>query len=242
MTNRDGGYHRRTMPERDGATPGRHGHRPTARSQRGARAGRVAALVLTAAVSAAAAPTALLASTGLQAAATTATAAQDETTSTLADEDGPATTTDDLLNGPTTVPTTAASSTTVVPAVPDGSADNDDTRKVWAIVIGLVAVAVALSVLTIGYWRRTRPTGEAADPIGHDDRQGDLADDERDLVGGGGAERQGAPRRPPNPAPRPPRPAPARRPSAGATSATVGRPDTERQRPIRARPRDDAER
>lgn len=32
-----------------------------------------------------------------------------------------------------------------------------ENRKVLAVVLGLVAVAVALSVLTFAYWRRTRP-------------------------------------------------------------------------------------
>ncbi len=36
----------------------------------------------------------------------------------------------------------------------------DENRKIWAVVAGLVLVAIALSLLTIRYWRRTRPVAD----------------------------------------------------------------------------------
>jgi hypothetical protein len=39
-----------------------------------------------------------------------------------------------------------------------GSSAAED-RKVWGVVGALVAVALALTVLTVRYWRQTRPTG-----------------------------------------------------------------------------------
>lgn len=62
----------------------------------------------------------------------------------------------------TVVPTTAAVVTTDVedPEASTGAGSTrvaDENRKIWAVVAGLVLVAVALSLLTIRYWRKTRP-------------------------------------------------------------------------------------
>jgi hypothetical protein len=39
----------------------------------------------------------------------------------------------------------------------------DENRKIWAVVAALVLVAVALSLLTIRYWRKTRPVSPDAE-------------------------------------------------------------------------------
>jgi hypothetical protein len=39
----------------------------------------------------------------------------------------------------------------------------DENRKIWAVVAALVLVAIALSLLTIRYWRKTRPVSPDAD-------------------------------------------------------------------------------
>jgi hypothetical protein len=39
----------------------------------------------------------------------------------------------------------------------------DENRKIWAVVAALVLVAIALSLLTIRYWRKTRPVSPGAD-------------------------------------------------------------------------------
>lgn len=68
-----------------------------------------------------------------------------------------------LVPGPSTastVPPTTAPPTTA-PAADDGGGlldfDFDANQKVWIIVGGLVAVALLLLVLTIVYWRHTKP-------------------------------------------------------------------------------------
>lgn len=74
-----------------------------------------------------------------------------------------ATTTTTLAGSSTTVPATAGVTTTAAggDGAPDVGAGSkrvaDENRKIWAVVAGLVLVALALSVLTIRYWRRTRP-------------------------------------------------------------------------------------
>lgn len=40
---------------------------------------------------------------------------------------------------------------------PGGRRVADENRKIWVVVAGLIIVAIALSLLTIRYWRRTRP-------------------------------------------------------------------------------------
>ena len=73
-----------------------------------------------------------------------------------------------LVPGPSTastVPATTAAPTTTTPAADDGGLldfDFDANQKVWIIVGGLVAVALLLLVLTIVYWRHTKPDRSAA--------------------------------------------------------------------------------
>jgi hypothetical protein len=68
----------------------------------------------------------------------------------------------------------------------EGSSASED-RKIWAIIGGLLLVALALTVLTVRYWRQTRPaprrsaasTGgrrarASEDPIEYDDLGSDL--------------------------------------------------------------------
>ncbi len=75
----------------------------------------------------------------------------------------PMTTTENLLIGPST---TAAPSTTVAKRSLSGSSvtrtDGSSDPKVWAVVAGLVAIAVALGVATFLYWRRTRPAPDGS--------------------------------------------------------------------------------
>ena len=63
--------------------------------------------------------------------------------------------------GEETVPTSEAApggDTSTTPTASDGSsAVDDENRKVWMVVAGLVAVAIALIALTVWYWFRTRP-------------------------------------------------------------------------------------
>lgn len=54
-------------------------------------------------------------------------------------------------------PTDASTSSTVTVVEERVGAVPGEERKVWAVVGGLVAVAVALSALTIRYWIHTRP-------------------------------------------------------------------------------------
>ncbi|QXC61593.1 hypothetical protein KSP35_01720 [Aquihabitans sp. G128] len=60
----------------------------------------------------------------------------------------------------TAAPTTAAgageTTTTAAPATSSPSAASEN-RKIWLVVGGLVAVALALMVLTLRYWRQTKP-------------------------------------------------------------------------------------
>ena len=79
------------------------------------------------------------------------------------------TTTEDLLVGETTESTPAPAPTTTTVAGRVQNAADDDARTVWYIVAGLIAVALALVVLTALYWRRTRPRS-AREPDPGDDR------------------------------------------------------------------------
>lgn len=86
----------------------------------------------------------------------------------------PTTTPDVLVPGstvaPTAPPTTAAPAATA-PADDDGGIfdfDFDANEKVWIIVVALVAVALLLVVLTVVYWRHTRPDRFAAVDTGGD--------------------------------------------------------------------------
>ena len=56
--------------------------------------------------------------------------------------------------------TTTASATTEAPASSGGPGSKrvaDENRKIWLVVGALVAVAIALTLLTVRYWRHTRP-------------------------------------------------------------------------------------
>ena len=65
-----------------------------------------------------------------------------------------------------TVPPTTAPPTTRAPAADDSGGlldfDFDANQKVWIIVGALVAVALLLLILTIVYWRHTKPDRSAA--------------------------------------------------------------------------------
>lgn len=45
----------------------------------------------------------------------------------------------------------------------EASSVSDENRRIWLVVGGLVVVALALTLLTIRYWRHTRPTAVVAD-------------------------------------------------------------------------------
>ncbi len=73
-----------------------------------------------------------------------------------------------LVPGPST-DTTAAPATTPPPATTEPASDDglldfdfDANEKVWIIVGALVAVALLLLILTIVYWRHTKPDRSAA--------------------------------------------------------------------------------
>jgi hypothetical protein len=73
-----------------------------------------------------------------------------------------------LVPGGTTAPTVAPTTTTTTeaPASADaggGLLDFDANEKVWIIVGALVAVALLMLVLTIIYWRHTKPDRPKAD-------------------------------------------------------------------------------
>ena len=74
-----------------------------------------------------------------------------------------------LVPGPSTAstaPPTTAPPTTTAPAADDGGGlldfDFDANQKVWIIVGALVAVALLLLILTIVYWRHTKPDRSGA--------------------------------------------------------------------------------
>lgn len=73
-------------------------------------------------------------------------------------------TVENLLAGPPTTatggpPSTAAGSSSASSVVKPGAVKTKsaDNRKVWAVVAGLVLVALCLAGITVGYARRTRP-------------------------------------------------------------------------------------
>ncbi len=72
---------------------------------------------------------------------------------------------------PSTVTTAVDPSAEPVPSTteaPTGGAGSrrvaDENRRIWVVVAGLVAVAVALAWLTIRYWRHTRPVRQPVQP------------------------------------------------------------------------------
>jgi hypothetical protein len=86
-----------------------------------------------------------------------------------AQEPPPTTVPSSILVPGTTAPTTTPPATTAASEdEPDAAADEDDgggffdldfdaNEKVWIIVAGLVAIAILMLVLTVIYWRHTKP-------------------------------------------------------------------------------------
>ncbi len=174
-------------------------------------------------------------------------------------------TTQQLLAGPTTAaPTTAPSSATGSSST--GSAkqvttQSTDSKKVWAVVAGLVLVAIGLLALTVLYARRTRPSpgDDGDDPRGRDERRPPASGPDRATprLGGGNGSRGGqarAPasgaaggrstpspttseRTPPAGASRAARTAPRSGPGAPAGAARRTPPNQPAARPATARPR-----
>ncbi len=80
-------------------------------------------------------------------------------------QDPPVTTPSSILVPGTTAPSTTAPATTPTSEAPaedpvqdeGGFFDFDANEKVWIIVGGLVAIAVLMMVLTVLYWRHTKP-------------------------------------------------------------------------------------
>jgi hypothetical protein len=85
----------------------------------------------------------------------TAAWAQDPTATTVPPTSGV------LVTGTTVAPTSTPASTTSTTAAPEddegGFLDLDANEKVWVIVAALVGVAIVMMVLTVLYWRHTRP-------------------------------------------------------------------------------------
>lgn len=84
--------------------------------------------------------------------------------------------------------------TTVAPTEADGAAEAagsqrvaDENRKIWLVVVGLVVVAVALSLLTFRYWRQTRPRAPV-DPADADDEVLVTSDDAEPSAAGDAAD------------------------------------------------------
>lgn len=132
----------------------------------------------------------------------------------------------------TTPPTTAVATPTVAQpgeggAVPDpdGGVDNaqqvrDENRRIWLVVAGLVAVAIALALVTIRYWRNTKP---ATVPTGKDRAKGDARVSAEDAA----SDRRAAPGR---------RTVPGRRSIPVADDEVAGRPRRPRSTPVVADP------
>jgi hypothetical protein len=76
-------------------------------------------------------------------------------------QEPPPTTAGLLVPGTTAPATTVAPASTTTTEAPDeegdGLLDLDANEKVWVIVGGLVAVAILMLVLTVIYWRHTKP-------------------------------------------------------------------------------------
>lgn len=88
--------------------------------------------------------------------------AQDPDTSTTAGFPVETTTTV-VVTTTAPAPTTASTTTASEPSTssPSRTRVADENRKIWLVVAGLVAVAIALTLLTIRYWRHTRPVPQA---------------------------------------------------------------------------------
>ena len=104
---------------------------------------------------------ALAAVLGLAVAPAGATVAQEPGVTVDPSLDPSASSTAPTATGEETVPTSEAApadDTSTTSTESDGSsAVDDENRKVWMVVAGLVAVAIALIALTVWYWFRTRP-------------------------------------------------------------------------------------
>lgn len=120
-----------------------------------------------------------------------------------------------------------------------GSSASED-RKVWAVVGGLVAVALALSLLTIRYWRQTRPMpvrsgrGPGRYARGHGDDGLDLDDGALlfgDLARGGTAISS-------EPEPSTPQPSTTASPSNRPAQLEVGPAEEVGAEPVAAEPSD----
>lgn len=85
------------------------------------------------------------------------------------------------LDPEVTVPDTAEPAQTT----PDTTEIDDENRKFAIVIAGLVAVAVALALLTFRYWRVTKPVPIGDDPDGFDDLDDDDDDGFGDEVGDG---------------------------------------------------------
>ena len=95
----------------------------------------------------------------------------------------PATATQDPGVGSSTGQAPGSNPTATAAPTADNSAQvNSENRRIWLVVGGLVAVALALLLLTIRYWRHTRPLpvdeGGEAQPEPHPDRAREAGDDE----------------------------------------------------------------
>ena len=77
------------------------------------------------------------------------------------DPTGPATTV--AAGGPASTAATATSTTQPTNGAGSRRAA-DENRRIWVVVAGLIAVAVGLSLLTIRYWRQTKPVPLAPVP------------------------------------------------------------------------------
>ncbi|CAN5576145.1 hypothetical protein BH10ACT1_BH10ACT1_37500 [soil metagenome] len=91
---------------------------------------------------------------------------QDPTATTALD---PTATTAPTATGLAPTTTAAVTTTTAAAGGPDTDKVAEEDRKIWLVVGGLVAVAIALLLLTIRYWRHTKPVPLDAAPVAADD-------------------------------------------------------------------------
>lgn len=71
-------------------------------------------------------------------------------------------TTKDLLDSSRPAVAEAPTPTSTQPTTSSASRVNDDNRRVWLVIVGLITVAVLLALLTLWFWQRTRPAHVAA--------------------------------------------------------------------------------
>lgn len=67
---------------------------------------------------------------------------------------------------PSTTEAGATAGTSAEPEIPLNNAEEvaAENRRIWLVVGGLVVVAIALMLVTIRYWRQTRPVAVTAEP------------------------------------------------------------------------------